>query len=118
MPAVCAVSSLGPSRLVWWRRRCQAAVPASGAGVSSVAATSPSVAHAAPATPPSLAHAAPATSSILRAMNDLDRAVRTVIGRCLAVAPGEDVLVIADDPLQALGEKLRDAARAAGGEAV
>ncbi|MEA2247472.1 MAG: hypothetical protein QOH46_2001, partial [Solirubrobacteraceae bacterium] len=29
-------------------------------------------------------------------MNDLDRAVQTVVRRCLAVQPGEDVLVVVD----------------------
>jgi leucyl aminopeptidase (aminopeptidase T) len=51
-------------------------------------------------------------------MNDLDRAVRTVVRRCLAVRPGEDVVVVVDEPLQELGEKLRDAAQDAGGESV
>ena len=51
-------------------------------------------------------------------MNDLDRAVRTVVRRCLAVQSGEDVVVVVDEPLQDLGEKLRDAAQEAGGEAV
>ncbi|MEN3284341.1 MAG: hypothetical protein V7607_5481 [Solirubrobacteraceae bacterium] len=51
-------------------------------------------------------------------MHDLDRAVRTVVRRCLAVQPGEDVLVVVDEPLQDLGEKLRDTAQGAGAEAV
>jgi leucyl aminopeptidase (aminopeptidase T) len=51
-------------------------------------------------------------------MNDLDRAVQTVVHRCLAVQPGENVVVVVDAPLQHLGEKLRDAAQATGGEAV
>jgi leucyl aminopeptidase (aminopeptidase T) len=51
-------------------------------------------------------------------MNDLDRAVKTVVRRCLAVQSGEDVVVAVDEPLQELGEKLRDAAQAAGGESV
>ena len=51
-------------------------------------------------------------------MNDLDRAVQTVVRRCLAVQNDEDVVVVVDEPLQELGEKLRDAAQAAGGEAV
>ncbi|MEY2533922.1 MAG: hypothetical protein QOF29_1832 [bacterium] len=51
-------------------------------------------------------------------MSDLDRAVQTVVRRCLAVAPGEDVVVVVDEPLRDLGEKLRDAAQQAGGEAV
>jgi leucyl aminopeptidase (aminopeptidase T) len=51
-------------------------------------------------------------------MNDLDRAVQTVVRRCLAVQAGEDVVVVVDEPLQELGEKLRDAAQAAGAEGV
>jgi leucyl aminopeptidase (aminopeptidase T) len=51
-------------------------------------------------------------------MNDLDRAVQTVVRRCLAVQRDEDVVVVVDEPLQELGEKLRDAAQATGGEAV
>jgi leucyl aminopeptidase (aminopeptidase T) len=51
-------------------------------------------------------------------MSDLDRAVQTVVRRCLAVAPGEDVVVVVDEPLRDLGENLRDAAQQAGGEAV
>ncbi|MEA2228511.1 MAG: hypothetical protein QOF04_2141 [Solirubrobacteraceae bacterium] len=51
-------------------------------------------------------------------MSDLDRAVQTVVRRCLAVAPDEDVVVVVDEPLRDLGEKLRDAAQQAGGEAV
>jgi len=52
------------------------------------------------------------------AMTDLDRAVQTVVRRCLAVQPGEDVVVVVDEPLQELGEQLRAAAQAVGGEAV
>ncbi|MEA2267817.1 MAG: hypothetical protein QOC64_427 [Solirubrobacteraceae bacterium] len=51
-------------------------------------------------------------------MSDLDRAVQTVVRRCLAVARDEDVVIVVDEPLRDLGEKLRDAAQAAGGEAV
>ncbi len=51
-------------------------------------------------------------------MSDLDRAVQTVVERCLAVQPGEDVVVIVDEPLQDLGERLRRAATQAGGDAV
>ena len=51
-------------------------------------------------------------------MDDLDRAVRTVVERCLAVQHGESVLVVADPGNAALGEALMDAARAAGGDAV
>ncbi len=51
-------------------------------------------------------------------MTDLDRAVETVVRRCLAVREGEDVLVVVDEPLQALGEDLRRAAQQVGADAV
>ena len=40
-------------------------------------------------------------------MTGLARAVRTVVRNCLAVRPGEDVLVVVDEPLQDVGEALR-----------
>ena len=49
---------------------------------------------------------------------DLDAAVRTVIDRCLAVRPGEEVLVAVDPPSRTIGEALRDAARGAGADAM
>jgi leucyl aminopeptidase (aminopeptidase T) len=55
---------------------------------------------------------------MIRAMSDLARAVATVIQRCLAIAPGEDVLVIADAGTRAIGDALRDAAAAQGADAV
>ena len=51
-------------------------------------------------------------------MTDLDRAVRTVVRRCLNIRPDEDVVVVVDEPLQELGEKLRNAAQQSGAEAV
>ncbi|HWF49708.1 MAG TPA: hypothetical protein VG294_03595 [Solirubrobacteraceae bacterium] len=51
-------------------------------------------------------------------MPDLTPAVANVIRRCLDVRPGEDVLVITDPGVRALGEALRDEAAAAGGDAV
>ena len=51
-------------------------------------------------------------------MSDLGPAVRTVVNRCLAVRPGEDVLVIVDDATRGIGEALRVAAGAAGADAV
>ena len=51
-------------------------------------------------------------------MDELDRAVRTVVERCLGVKRGEAVLVIADPGNAALGDALMHAARAAGGDAV
>jgi leucyl aminopeptidase (aminopeptidase T) len=49
---------------------------------------------------------------------DLDRAVKTVVERCLGVGAGETVLVVADPGNAALGDALMHAARAAGGDAV
>jgi leucyl aminopeptidase (aminopeptidase T) len=51
-------------------------------------------------------------------MGDLDRALTTVVERCLRVSAGETVLVVADPGNAALGEALMNAARAAGGDAV
>jgi leucyl aminopeptidase (aminopeptidase T) len=51
-------------------------------------------------------------------MSDLDRAVQTVVRRCLDVQPDEDVVVVVDEPLQGLGEKLRAAAQQTGADAV
>jgi leucyl aminopeptidase (aminopeptidase T) len=51
-------------------------------------------------------------------MTGLARAVRTVVRTCLAVAPGEDVLVVVDEPLQDVGEALRREAQAAQADAV
>lgn len=51
-------------------------------------------------------------------MADLALAVDTVIDRCLAVALGEEVLVVADSGTRTIGEALRDRARAAGADAV
>ena len=50
--------------------------------------------------------------------SDLDRAVQTVVRRCLDVKAEEDVLVVVDEPLQDLGEKLRAEARDVGADAV
>jgi aminopeptidase len=51
-------------------------------------------------------------------MTGLARAVRTVVRRCLAVAPGETVVVVVDEPLQDVGEALRREAQAAEADAV
>ena len=51
-------------------------------------------------------------------MTGLARAVRTVVRNCLAVAPGENVLVVVDEPLQDVGEALRREAQAAQADAV
>jgi leucyl aminopeptidase (aminopeptidase T) len=47
---------------------------------------------------------------------DLDRAVQTVLVRCLAVRDGEEVLVIADPDRERLGLELLTAARALGAD--
>jgi aminopeptidase len=51
-------------------------------------------------------------------MTALDSAVRTVVRTSLAVRQGEDVLVIVDEPLRDLGERLRREAQAAGADGV
>ena len=51
-------------------------------------------------------------------MNELDRAVDTVIRQCLGIAPGEQVVVVVDSGTSALGYSLRDAAAQAGADAV
>jgi leucyl aminopeptidase (aminopeptidase T) len=51
-------------------------------------------------------------------MTDLAPAVRTVVRRCLAVQPGENVLVVVDRPLQDVGEALRAEAESAQADAV
>ena len=51
-------------------------------------------------------------------MDHLDAAVKTVIDQCLGVRPGEQVVVVTDAGTRAMGDALRDAAAAAGAEAV
>jgi leucyl aminopeptidase (aminopeptidase T) len=51
-------------------------------------------------------------------MSELGPAVDTVINRCLAIKPGEEVLVITDAGTRAIGDRLRDAAAEAGADAV
>ena len=51
-------------------------------------------------------------------MDDLDRAVRAVVRDCLGVKQGEEVLVVANPATQHLGERLREEAADAGGDAV
>ena len=43
-------------------------------------------------------------------MNELDQAVDTVVGRCLGVREGEQVVVVADPGTRSIGEALRDGA--------
>jgi leucyl aminopeptidase (aminopeptidase T) len=56
-------------------------------------------------------------SRMIPAMPDLGPAVQTTLSRCLAVARGEDVLVIVDPKTLPIGEALRDGARKLGAEA-
>jgi len=51
-------------------------------------------------------------------MSDLERAVETVVGRCLGVREGEQVAVVVDGSTRALGDALRAAAASAGADAV
>jgi leucyl aminopeptidase (aminopeptidase T) len=51
-------------------------------------------------------------------VSDLDRAVRAVVRDCLGVKQGEEVLVIANPATQHLGERMREEAADAGGDAV
>jgi leucyl aminopeptidase (aminopeptidase T) len=51
-------------------------------------------------------------------MSDLQRAAETVVGPCLGVQAGEDVVIVVDETTRAIGEALRVAAAAAGAEAV
>jgi leucyl aminopeptidase (aminopeptidase T) len=50
--------------------------------------------------------------------DDLTNAVDTVINDCLAVSPGEDVIVVAEPGTRQLGDALRDRAASAGADAV
>ncbi len=51
-------------------------------------------------------------------MGDLQQAVETVVGPCLGLHEGEDVVIVTDTTRQALGEALRDAAARLGAEPV
>jgi leucyl aminopeptidase (aminopeptidase T) len=51
-------------------------------------------------------------------MTDLAPAVRTVVRRCLAVQPGENVVVVVDSTLRNVGDALRDEAEGAQADAV
>lgn len=51
-------------------------------------------------------------------MSDLERAVKAVIEDCLAVKPGEDVVVVCNPATHNLAERLRGGAEAVGAEAV
>jgi leucyl aminopeptidase (aminopeptidase T) len=51
-------------------------------------------------------------------MSDLGPAVETIVRRCLAVKPDEDVLVVVDRATRAIGDALRDEAADAGADAI
>ncbi len=51
-------------------------------------------------------------------MSDLERAVETVVGPCLGVKDGEDVVIVVDRTTEALGAALRAAAARLGAEPV
>ena len=51
-------------------------------------------------------------------MSDLAPAVQTVVRRCLAVRPGEDVVVVVDREGRTIGEALKDESAAAGADAI
>jgi leucyl aminopeptidase (aminopeptidase T) len=53
-----------------------------------------------------------------RVMPDLGPAVETTLRRCLAVTAGEDVVVVVDPVMQAIGEALREGAAKLGADAV
>jgi leucyl aminopeptidase (aminopeptidase T) len=65
--------------------------------------------------PPGASASAP--GMLDRAMPDLGPAVETTLRRCLAVAAGEDVLVIVDPAEQGIGEALREGAARLGADA-
>src|ERR1700748_1280512 len=51
-------------------------------------------------------------------MDELAKAVQGVVGRCLGVRDGEDVVVVVDEGTQEIGELLRAEAARVGAEAV
>ena len=51
-------------------------------------------------------------------MTDLNSAVDTVVGRCVAIRPGENVLVVADPDRADVGRALHDGAVRVGGDSV
>jgi leucyl aminopeptidase (aminopeptidase T) len=51
-------------------------------------------------------------------MSELEQAVETVVGPCLGVKAGEDVVIVVDRTTESLGSALRDAAARLGAEAV
>src|SRR3954452_5667812 len=59
-----------------------------------------------------------ALADTTHAMTELEQAVDTVVKHCLRVQPGEAVAVVVDAATRSLGDALRDAAAAAGADAV
>src|SRR5690349_8135953 len=58
-----------------------------------------------------------APGAMLAAMDqDLDRAVRTVVERCLAIGEGDDVLIVCDPDRENVAQALLRATWAAGGD--
>jgi leucyl aminopeptidase (aminopeptidase T) len=55
---------------------------------------------------------------MIRAVPELSQAVNTVVGQCLGVKAGEEVLVIVDPGTREIGEAVRDAAARANADAV
>src|SRR5687767_906736 len=51
-------------------------------------------------------------------MSDLQRAVATVVGPCLGIKAGEDVVIVVDRTTESLGAALREAAARRGAEPV
>jgi leucyl aminopeptidase (aminopeptidase T) len=51
-------------------------------------------------------------------VSDLQRAVETVVGQCLGIQPGEDVVIVVDRTTESLGAALREAAKRLGAEPV
>jgi leucyl aminopeptidase (aminopeptidase T) len=51
-------------------------------------------------------------------VSDLQRAVETVVGPCLGIQPGEDVVIVVDRTTESLGAALREAAERLGAEPV
>jgi leucyl aminopeptidase (aminopeptidase T) len=49
---------------------------------------------------------------------ELENAISTIVERCLAIQPGEDVVVIVDPDTRSIGEAVRDGAAATGADAV
>jgi len=60
----------------------------------------------------------PAERRSIGPVSDLSIAARTVVERCLAVQPGENVLVVCDPTRLDIAEALHDAALTAGGDSV